>query len=208
MARNLDAKCRQCRREGEKLFLKGEKCFTEKCAIERRAYAPGQHGQKQSRQSDYGGQLRAKQKVRRIYGVLEGQFRLTYKAAERARGITGDNLLKALESRLDNVAYRMGFGASRVEARQVVRHNGILVNGKRVNIPSYQVRPGDQVQVAEKSRQQLRIKASAEAAEGRGFPEWIEVDIKALKGVYKARPERSELPSTINESLIVELYSK
>jgi small subunit ribosomal protein S4 len=208
VARNLDAKCRQCRREGEKLFLKGEKCFTEKCAIERRAYAPGQHGQKQSRQSDYGGQLRAKQKVRRIYGVLEGQFRLTYKAAERARGITGDNLLKALESRLDNVAYRMGFGASRVEARQVVRHNGILVNGKRVNIPSYQVRPGDQVQVAEKSRQQLRIKASAEAAEGRGFPEWIEVDIKALKGVYKARPERSELPSTINESLIVELYSK
>ncbi|WP_297462531.1 30S ribosomal protein S4 [Ferrovum sp.] len=208
MARNLDAKCRQCRREGEKLFLKGEKCFTEKCAIERRSYPPGQHGQKQNRQSDYGGQLRAKQKVRRIYGVLEGQFRLTYKAAERARGITGDNLLKSLESRLDNVAYRMGFGASRVEARQVVRHNGILVNGKRVNIPSYQVRPGDQVQVAEKSRQQLRIKASAEAAEGRGFPEWIEVDTKALKGVYKARPERSELPSTINESLIVELYSK
>ncbi|WP_297451663.1 30S ribosomal protein S4 [Ferrovum sp.] len=208
MARNLDAKCRQCRREGEKLFLKGEKCFTEKCAIERRAYPPGQHGQKQSRQSDYGGQLRAKQKVRRIYGVLEGQFRLTYQAAERARGITGDNLLKSLESRLDNVAYRMGFGASRVEARQVVRHNGILVNGKRVNIPSYQVRPGDQVQVAEKSRQQLRIKAAAEAAEGRGFPEWIEVDTKALKGVYKARPERSELPSTINESLIVELYSK
>jgi small subunit ribosomal protein S4 len=208
VARNLDAKCRQCRREGEKLFLKGEKCFTEKCAIERRAYPPGQHGQKQSRQSDYGGQLRAKQKVRRIYGVLEGQFRLTYKAAERARGITGDNLLKSLESRLDNVAYRMGFGASRVEARQVVRHNGILVNGKRVNIPSYQVRPGDQVQVAEKSRQQLRIKAAAEAAEGRGFPEWIEVDTKALKGVYKARPERSELPSTINESLIVELYSK
>ena len=208
MARNLDAKCRQCRREGEKLFLKGEKCFTEKCAIERRAYPPGQHGQKQSRQSDYGGQLRAKQKVRRIYGVLEGQFRLTYQAAERARGITGDNLLKSLESRLDNVAYRRGFGASRVEARQVVRHNGILVNGKRVNIPSYQVRPGDQVQVAEKSRQQLRIKAAAEAAEGRGFPEWIEVDTKALKGVYKARPERSELPSTINESLIVELYSK
>jgi small subunit ribosomal protein S4 len=208
VARNLDAKCRQCRREGEKLFLKGEKCFTEKCAIERRSYPPGQHGQKQNRQSDYGGQLRAKQKVRRIYGVLEGQFRLTYKAAERARGITGDNLLKSLESRLDNVAYRMGFGASRVEARQVVRHNGILVNGKRVNIPSYQVRPGDQVQVAEKSRQQLRIKASAEAAEGRGFPEWIEVDTKTLKGVYKARPERSELPSTINESLIVELYSK
>ncbi|NDU86524.1 MAG: 30S ribosomal protein S4 [Ferrovum sp.] len=208
MARNLDAKCRQCRREGEKLFLKGEKCFTEKCAIERRAYAPGQHGQKQSRQSDYGGQLRAKQKVRRIYGVLERQFRLIYKAADRARGITGENLLKSLESRLDTVAYRMGFGASRVEARQVVRHNGIMVNGRRVNIPSYQVRPGDQVEVAEKSRHQLRIKAAVEAAESRGFPEWISVDAKAMKGTYKARPERSELPSTINESLIVELYSK
>lgn len=208
MARNLDAKCRQCRREGEKLFLKGEKCFTEKCAIERRAYAPGQHGQKQARQSDYGVQLRAKQKVRRIYGVLEGQFRRTYYAADKARGITGDNLLKALESRLDNVAYRMGFGASRVEARQVVRHNALLVNGRRVNIPSYQLRPGDQVEVAEKSRHQLRLKAALEAAEGRGFPEWIAVDIKAMKGVFKARPERTELPATINESLIVELYSK
>ena len=208
MARNLDAKCRQCRREGEKLFLKGEKCFTEKCAIERRSYAPGQHGQKQVRQSDYGVQLRAKQKVRRIYGILERQFRRTYQAADSARGITGDNLLKSLESRLDNVAYRMGFGASRVEARQIVRHNALLVNGRRVNIPSYQLRPGDQVEVAEKSRQQLRVKAALEAAEGRGFPEWLEVDIKAMKGVFKARPERSELSATINESLIVELYSK
>jgi len=153
LARNLDAKCRQCRREGEKLFLKGEKCFTDKCGVERRAYPPGQHGQKKNtRLSEYGGQLREKQKVRRIYGVLEKQFRLTYKQAESQRGITGESLLQILESRLDNVSYRMGFGASRAEARQVVRHNGVLVNGKRVNIPSYQVRPGDVVEVAEKSK--------------------------------------------------------
>jgi small subunit ribosomal protein S4 len=208
VARNLDAKCRQCRREGEKLFLKGEKCFTDKCAVERRSYAPGQHGQKQSRQSDYGGQLRAKQKVRRIYGVLERQFRKIYAGADRARGITGDNLLQSLESRLDNVAYRMGFGASRSEARQVVRHNGILVNGRRVNIPSYVLNPGDSVEVAEKAKAQLRVKGAAEAAENRGFPEWLEVDVKNLKGTFKARPVRTELPSTINESLIVELYSK
>ncbi len=208
MARNLDAKCRQCRREGEKLFLKGEKCFTDKCAIERRAYAPGQHGQKQGRLSDYGGQLRAKQKIRRIYGVLERQFRSVYHDAERSRGITGEVLLQNLESRLDNVAYRMGFGASRAEARQVVRHNGVLVNGRRVNIPSYQVRPGDQVEIADKSKNQLRIKGAVEAAENRGFPEWLEVDAKAMKGVFKARPQRSELSSTMNESLVVELYSK
>ena len=209
MARNLDAKCRQCRREGEKLFLKGEKCFTDKCAVERRAYPPGQHGQKKNnRQSEYGGQLREKQKVRRIYGVLEKQFRLTYKAADKQRGITGENLLQNLESRLDNVSYRMGFGASRSEARQVVRHNGLLVNGKRVNIPSYQVRPGDVVEVTEKSKVQLRIKAAIEAAEQRGFPEWIEMDTKTFKGIYKAKPQRAELPATINEHLVVELYSK
>ncbi len=209
MARNLDPKCRQCRREGEKLFLKGEKCFTDKCAVERRAYAPGQHGQKKNnRLSEYGGQLREKQKVRRIYGVLEHQFRLTYKAAERQRGITGENLLQRLESRLDNVSYRMGFGASRAEARQVVRHNSLMVNGKRVNIPSYQVRPGDVVEVAEKSRGQLRIKAALEAAEQRGFPEWLEMDTKGFKGVFKAKPQRTELPATINEHLVVELYSK
>ena len=209
MARNLDAKCRQCRREGEKLFLKGEKCFTDKCAVERRAYPPGQHGQKKNtRMSDYGGQLREKQKLRRIYGLLEGQFRLTYRAAEMQRGITGESLLQLLESRLDNVSYRMGFGASRSEARQTVRHNGVLVNGKRVNIPSYQVRPGDVVEVAERARAQLRIKAALQAAEQRGFPEWIEVDAKAMKGTFKAKPQRSELPATINEHLVVELYSK
>ena len=208
MARNLDPKCRQCRREGEKLFLKGEKCFTDKCAIERRNYPPGQHGQKQSRLSGYGVQLREKQKIRRIYGLLEGQFRRVYAEAASSKGVTGEALLQMLESRLDTVAFRMGFGASRTEARQVVRHNGILVNGKRVNIPSYQCRPGDVVEVAATSKTQLRIKAAAEAAESRGRAEWIEVDTKALKGTFKARPQRSELPSTINESLVVELYSK
>jgi small subunit ribosomal protein S4 len=209
MARNLDAKCRQCRREGEKLFLKGEKCFTDKCAIERRGYAPGQHGQKSgARLSDYGKQLREKQKTRRIYGVLERQFRKTYAEASRSKGVTGERLLQLLETRLDNVAYRMGFGASRSEARQVVRHNGVLVNGKRVNIPSYEVSPGDVIEVAEKAKAQLRIKSSAEAAESRGIPEWIEVDTKALKGKFKSLPARADMSSTINESLIIELYSK
>lgn len=209
MARNLDAKCRKCRREGEKLFLKAEKCFTDKCAVERRAYAPGQHGQKKNtRLSEYGGQLREKQKLRRIYGVLERQFRLIYKRAEQGRGITGENLLQNLESRLDNVAYRMGFGGSRAEARQTVRHNGVLVNGKRVNIPSFIVRPGDVVEVADRAKNQLRLKSALQAAEQRGFPEWIEVDAKALKGTFKAVPQRSELPATINEHLVVELYSK
>ncbi len=153
-------------------------------------------------------QLREKQKVRRIYGLLERQFRKTYHAAEQKKGITGETLLQLLESRLDTVAYRMGFGASRTEARQIVRHNSILVNGRRVNTPSFQCRPGDVIEVAEKAKQQLRIKAAAEAAESRGIPEWLEVDAKALKGKFKARPQRSELPSTINESLVVELYSK
>jgi small subunit ribosomal protein S4 len=208
VARNLDARCRQCRREGEKLFLKGEKCFTDKCAIERRNYPPGQHGQKNTRLSGYGVQLREKQKVRRTYGVLERQFRRNYEQATAAKRVTGEALLQILESRLDSVAYRMGFGASRNEARQVVRHNGILVNGRRVNIPSYQVRPGDVIEVAPGAKDQLRVKAAAEAAESRGIPDWMEVDAKALKGTFKARPQRSELPSTINESLVIELYSK
>lgn len=209
MARNLDPKCRQCRREGEKLFLKGEKCFTDKCAIEKRNFPPGQHGQRRNqRLSDYGVQLREKQKLRRIYGVLEGQFRRYYAEADRQKGVTGENLLQLLECRLDNVGYRMGLGASRTEARQIVRHNSILVNGKRVNIPSYQVKPGDTVQVAEASKNQLRIKGALAAAEQRGFPEWLDVDVKALKGTFKAKPQRDELPATINESLVVELYSK
>ncbi|MBU6460929.1 MAG: 30S ribosomal protein S4 [Proteobacteria bacterium] len=209
MARNLDPKCRQCRREGEKLFLKAEKCFTDKCAVERRNYAPGQHGQKQSgRLSDYGAQLREKQKLRRIYGVLEGQFKGYYVEADRGKGVTGERLLQLLESRLDNVAYRMGFGGSRTEARQIVRHNGVLVNGHRVNIPSYQVRAGDVVEVTENARAHLRIKAALDAAAARGYPEWIEVDPKAFKGTYKAKPVRADLPPTINEHLVVELYSK
>ena len=209
MARNLGPKCRQCRREGEKLFLKGEKCFTDRCAVERRSYAPGQHGQKSgSRLSDFGKQLREKQKLRRTYGVLERQFRNTYAQASRSKGVTGERLLQLLETRLDNMAYRMGFGASRSEARQVVRHNGVLVNGKRVNIPSYQVRPGDVIEVVAKAKEQLRIKAASEAAESRGFPEWLEVDAKAMKGTFKSLPARADLPSTVNESLIIELYSK
>ena len=209
MARNLDPKCRQCRREGEKLFLKAEKCFTEKCAIEKRNYPPGQHGQRRSsRLSDYGVQLREKQKLRRIYGVLEKQFRSYYAEADRKKGITGENLLQMLESRLDNVAYKMGLGGSRTEARQIVRHNSILVNGKRVNIPSYQVQPGDSISVADQSKDQLRIKSALEAADERGLPEWLEVDVKKLTGIFKNSPERDDLPSTINESLVVELYSK
>jgi small subunit ribosomal protein S4 len=201
-----------CRREGEKLFLKGERCFSPKCSFERRGYAPGQHGKgaqfRRRRDSDYNRQLRAKQKARRTYGILERQFRKIYAEADRRKGVTGENLLQILESRLDTVAFRMGFGASRAEARQVVRHNGVLVNGKRVNIPSYLVRPGDTVEVAQGAKEHLRVKAACEAAESRGFPEWIAVDAKALKGTFKALPTRAELPSTINESLVVELYSK
>ncbi|MEK9771265.1 MAG: 30S ribosomal protein S4 [Nitrosomonadales bacterium] len=209
MARNLDPKCKQCRREGEKLFLKGEKCFTDKCAMEKRSYAPGQHGQRRGgRLSDYGVQLREKQKLRRIYGVLEKQFRTYYAEADRLKGVTGENLLQLLESRLDNVVYRMGLGISRTESRQLVRHNSIMVNGKRVNIPSYQVKPGDQISVVEASKNQLRIKAAVEATEERGFPEWLEVDAKKLQGVFKNKPQRDDLPPTINESLVVELYSK
>ena len=152
--------------------------------------------------------MREKQKVRRIYGILERQFRKVYAEADQRKGITGETLLALLESRLDTVTYRMGFGASRSEARQIVRHNGITVNGKRVNIPSYQLRQGDVVEVAEKAKAHLRIKGAVEAAETRGFPEWLEVDAKALKGVFKQPPQRSELPATINESLVVELYSK
>lgn len=209
MARNLDPKCRQCRREGEKLFLKGEKCFTDKCSIDRRSYAPGQHGQKSGqRLSGYGQQLREKQKIRRIYGVLERQFRKTFAEADRRKGQTGENLLQLLEGRLDSVAYRMGFGASRAEARQVVRHNGLLVNGRRVNIPSYTLRPGDTLQLTEAARVHLRVKAAMEAAESRGFPAWVDVDVKAGKGLFKAYPAREELPPSVKEGLVVELYSR
>jgi small subunit ribosomal protein S4 len=208
VARYTDSKCRQCRREGGKLFLKGDKCFTAKCPVEKRAYPPGQHGQRKSRPSDYGTQLREKQKLRRIYGVLEAQFSNYYEEADRLRGSTGENLLKLLERRLDNVVYRMGFGASRSQARQLVRHNAILVNTKRLNIPSYQVRPSDVIEIAAGAREQLRVKAALEAAEQRGFPDWVEVDSKAMKGVFKTVPERSELPADIREQLVIALYSK
>ena len=208
MARYIGAKCRLCRREGEKLYLKGEKCYTSKCPIETRAFPPGQHGQRRTRVSDYAVQLREKQKLRRVYGMLEKQFRRSYEEADRLKGSTGENLLKLLERRLDSVVYRMGFAVSRSEARQLVRHNGVTVNGRKLNIPSYQVRPNDVVAVAEASRPHLRVQAAMQLAQQRGFPEWVDVDPKELKGVFKAVPDRSELPAEINEHLVVELYSK
>ncbi len=208
MARYIGPKCRLCRREGDKLFLKGEKCHSAKCPMESRPFPPGQHGQRRSRLSDYATQLRAKQKLRRIYGILEDQFRRYYKEADRIKGSTGENLLQLLESRLDNVVFRMGFGASRSEARQLVRHNGILLNGKKMNIPSARVRPGDVISLTEKARNQLRTKAAMELAEQRGIPEWLSVDTKKGEGTFRSLPERSDLPSDINEQLVVELYSK
>jgi small subunit ribosomal protein S4 len=208
MAKYTGSKCRQCRREGGKLFLKGEKCFTSKCPVENRPFPPGQHGQRRTRLSDYATQLREKQKVRRIYGVLEKQFRNYYKKAAGTKGSTGENLLQLLEGRLDNVVYRMGFASSRSESRQLLRHNGISVNGSRVNIPSYQVQPSDVVSINEKNRSQLRVKSAIDLAQQRGISDWIDVDTKKMEGVYKSRPERGELPADINEHLIVELYSK
>jgi small subunit ribosomal protein S4 len=208
MAKYIGSKCRQCRREGGKLYLKGEKCFTSKCPVEKRPFPPGQHGQRRTRLSDYATQLREKQKLRRIYGVLEKQFRNYYQKAATTKGSTGENLLQLLEGRLDNVVYRMGFSSSRSESRQLLRHNGISINGSRVNVPSYQVQPNDVVSVNEKSRKQLRVTSAIELAQQRGISDWIDTDTKKMEGVYKSRPERSELPADINEHLIVELYSK
>ena len=208
MAKYAGSKCRQCRREGGKLYLKGEKCYTAKCPVENRPFPPGQHGQRRTRLSDYATQLREKQKVRRIYGVLERQFRNYYKQAARIKGSTGENLLQLLEGRLDNIVYRMGFSASRSESRQLVRHNGISVNGTRVNIPSFQVQPNDVISVNEETRAQIRVQSAIDLAQQRGIADWIEVDSKKMQGVYKASPERAELPADINEHLIVELYSK
>jgi small subunit ribosomal protein S4 len=197
-----------CRREGIKLFLKGERCYTDKCAIERRSYPPGQHGQGRSKSTEYSLQLREKQKLKRIYGVLERQFRRVFTLAERRRGITGENLLSLLESRLDNMIYRMGFAPSRSEARQLVRHGHFLVNQRRVTIPSYLVKPGDEIQVRESSRKVVRIQESLELAQRRGVPEWLEVNKDAFAGRVRALPTRAELTLPINEQLIVELYSK
>ena len=208
MARYLGSKCRLCRREGEKLFLKGEKCFGSKCAMENRPFPPGQHGQRRSRNSDYATQLREKQKLRRTYGILEKQFRSYYKTADRVKGSTGTNLLQLLETRLDNVVYRMGFGASRSEARQLVRHKAITVNGVKSNIPSIKVKAGDIIAINEKSKNQLRIKGSLDAAQTRGIVDWLDVDVSKLVGTFKNVPERSDLSADINEHLVVELYSK
>lgn len=206
MARYIGPKCKLSRREGTDLFLKGRgRSLDTKCKLDK---APGQHADRRTRLSDYGLQLREKQKLRRIYGVLERQFRNYYKTASRLKGSTGDNLLQLLERRLDNVVYRMGFGATRAEARQLVSHKAIQVNGQTVNIPSYQVKPSDVVSVREKARRQVRIQDSLTLAEQFGFPEWIDVDTKKMEGVFKSVPERSELPAEINESLVVELYSK
>lgn len=206
MARYIGPKCKLSRREGVDLGLKsGVRSHEDKCRSEK---APGQHGDRRGRLSDYGLQLREKQKVRRMYGVLERQFRNYYKQAARKKGATGENLLQLLECRLDNVVYRMGFGSTRGEARQLVSHKGIAVNGQTVNIPSYQVSPGDVVSVREKAKNQLRINSAMELAEQRGLASWIEVDANKKEGTFKSVPERIDLPSDLNENLIVELYSK
>jgi len=209
LARYSGAVCRQCRREKLKLFLKGDRCYSDKCSIERRAYAPGQHGQARMRKSsDYAVQLREKQKVRRIYGMLEGQFRKCFVDAERMRGVTGENLLRILECRLDNVLYRLGFAHSRNQARQLVRHNHIQVNGKKVNIPSFAVSTEDVITLKEKSRKVETIKDSLEAVVRRGVPSWLALDKDNYKGTVKSFPERQEITMPIQEQLIVELYSK
>lgn len=208
MARYSGSVCRLCRRENLKLFLKGERCYTDKCAIERRNYPPGQHGQARPKFSEYSIQLREKQKVKRMYGLLESQFRRTFALATKVKGITGEALLVLLERRLDNVAYRLGFASSRADARMLVRHGHVLVNGRRITIPSYFVRVGDVVSIGEKSRQMTRVVAAMESAQRRGVPEWAEVDREALTGRIKVLPTRSDVTAPINEKLIVELYSK
>ncbi len=209
MARYTGSSCRLCRRENLRLFLKGDRCYGDKCSFERRAYPPGQHGQRRGGKfSDYRVQLREKQKIKRIYGVLEKQFRGTYYRAERQKGITGTNLLLLLESRLDNMVYRMGFATSRNQARQTVRHNHFLVNNKKVNIPSYLVKPGDIVEVKEKSRNFTFIKEAMETVVRRGVPDWIEIDKGNFKGTLKALPNREDLTMPVQEQLVVELYSK
>lgn len=208
MARYLGSVCRLCRRENLKLFLKGERCYSDKCAIERRNYPPGQHGQRRPKFTEFSIQLREKQKVKRMYGLLEKQFRGTFDLAAKARGITGESLLVLLERRLDNVTYRLGFASSRADARMLITHKHLLVNGKRMSIPSYFVRAGDVISVREKSRKIGRIISAMDGAQRRGVPEWAEVDREAYTGKINVLPTRSEITATINEKLIVELYSK
>jgi small subunit ribosomal protein S4 len=209
MARYIGPVCKLCRREGAKLFLKGERCYTEKCAFDRRPHPPGQHGQARVKLSEYGLRLREKQKVRRIYGVLERQFRKYFAEADRTKGVTGENLLSILERRLDSVVYRLGFAATRAEARQLVLHHHVQVNGKRVNIPSYMAKVGDRVTIREKSREIPRIKESVEGAERRGASTWLELDKANFTGTVKALPVREENNAVeIKEQYIVEFYSR
>ncbi len=208
MARYTGSKCRFCRREGTKLFLRGDRCYTDKCAYERRPYAPGQHGRRRKKSSNYEIQLREKQKVKRLYGVLERQFRKYFEIAEAKKGVTGTNLLRLLECRLDNVVYRLGFANSRNQARQLVKHGHFMVNGRKVDIPSYQVRVGDVIEVKEKSRKIPVIQEAQEVVARRGIPSWLELDAENFKGTVKALPEREDITFPINENLIVELYSK
>jgi len=209
LARYTGPVCRMCRRENMKLFLKGDRCYTDKCALERRNYAPGQHGQGRVKVTNYGTQLREKQRVKRTYGLLENQFRSYFEKAERMKGVTGENLLVLLERRLDSMVYRMGFATSRTEARQLVRHSHFTVNGRKVNVPSYLVRPGDAVELREKSRQVVRINEALDGVMRRGLPSWVDVDRTAFKGMVKTLPVRAEMTTpTFQEKLIVELYSK
>ncbi len=209
MARYIGPVCRLCRREGIKLFLKGERCYTDKCAFDRRSFAPGQHGQaRKGKVSEFGRQLREKQKVKRMYGLVEKQFRGYYEMASKKGGVTGENLLRYLECRLDNVAFRLGFSVSRAEARQLVRHSHLLVNGRKVNIPSYQVRQGDVIELLAASREHVRVSESLDGVDRRGVPAWLEIDRKAGKGKVITLPQRTDITAPIEERLIVELYSK
>jgi len=208
LARYTGSVCRQCRRENMKLFLKGDRCFSDKCSYDRRGYPPGQHGQRRSKQSDYGMQLREKQKVRRIYGISEKQFRITFKRADRIKGITGTNLLSLLETRMDNTVFRLGFVNSRNQGRHFVRHNHFTVNGKKVNIPSYQMKKGDVIELREKSRTVQAISDSLDAIVRRGVPSWLEINKDNFKGQIVGIPTREDITLPIQEQLIVELYSK
>ncbi|MDR2503252.1 MAG: 30S ribosomal protein S4 [Deltaproteobacteria bacterium] len=208
MAKYNESKCRLCRREGGKLFLKGDRCFTEKCAQDRRPYAPGQHGRARKKVSDYAAQLREKQKVRRIYGILERQFHNYFAKAELSKGVTGSNLLSMLERRFDNVIYRLGFAHSRQQARQMVRHGLFTLNGHKADIPSMLLRVGDVIEVPEKNRKIPALSEVQQSAARRGMPGWLEIDAAAFKGVVKALPQREDIQTPINENLIVELYSK
>lgn len=208
MARHTGSVCKFCRREKLKLFLKGDRCYTEKCSVDRRPYPPGQHGQRRSKFSSYGTQLREKQKVKRIYGFLEKQFRITFDRASRMKGVKGENLLQLLERRMDNMVYRMGFARTRREARQLVKHAHFRVNGKRANVPSMLLRIGDEVQVRERSRKIDLFNDSLDAVERRGVPAWVELDRKEMKGTVKAYPAREDITMPIQEQMIVELYSK